>query len=397
MDVLLNWIDNSEGLGTYSIYRSTSPLVVGALPEPLDIEITEYEHKSTLILSEGGSATDPDGGSIERWMVARDIIPVGIKHYYMVAVSDHNGPVFGDQITFGEDTPLEPIILRTTGAKPFRYSIKGGSGTIDYGDGTVEPLVADVTGKKYTSHSYDVVSDYTVTIQLDTPTELLSVDTDELVSWGGGYYRITIRNPTMILPVTFSPYLTSTENMLEGWAGTTDITTWDVSKVTDMDRMFYNSPTFNQQLDGWDISKVWWFNNTFNTATSFQSNLATWDVSNAVCMDGMFAKANAFDSQLGTWSVGNTRSMEGMFGYNTKFNRNLSGWCVSQYTKEPLKFSMGATQWTQPQPIWGTCPTDGPIEPEIELPKPGTPAIKRERLSAIYPAPYMVAFKQIDQ
>jgi len=35
-----------------------------------------------------------------------------------------------------------------------------------------------------------------------------------------------------------------------------DISSWDVSFVTDMGYMFYNSQAFNQNIENWDTSNV---------------------------------------------------------------------------------------------------------------------------------------------
>lgn len=43
--------------------------------------------------------------------------------------------------------------------------------------------------------------------------------------------------------------------------------------------------------------------------------------------------------------------------FGTKyFNQYLSSWCVTKIPSEPNRFLEGATIWTKPKPIWGTCP-----------------------------------------
>jgi hypothetical protein len=48
--------------------------------------------------------------------------------------------------------------------------------------------------------------------------------------------------------------------------------------------------------------------------------------------------------------------MDFMFYYANSFNQDLSEWCVSNISSQPSNFASGATSWTLPQPIWGTCP-----------------------------------------
>jgi len=48
--------------------------------------------------------------------------------------------------------------------------------------------------------------------------------------------------------------------------------------------------------------------------------------------------------------------MEWMFNSASSFNQDLSAWCVSNIYSQPSKFDYGATSWTLPRPVWGTCP-----------------------------------------
>ena len=52
---------------------------------------------------------------------------------------------------------------------------------------------------------------------------------------------------------------------------------WNVSNVTDMDRMFFDARSFNQPLNKWDVSKVTNMSEMFNGASSFNQPLhAPW-------------------------------------------------------------------------------------------------------------------------
>ena len=48
--------------------------------------------------------------------------------------------------------------------------------------------------------------------------------------------------------------------------------------------------------------------------------------------------------------------MDYMFYDAATFNQDLSEWCVSLLPSEPNYFDEGAASWTEPRPIWGTCP-----------------------------------------
>ena len=55
-----------------------------------------------------------------------------------------------------------------------------------------------------------------------------------------------------------------------------DISSWDVSSVSDMSIMFYGATSFNQPLDTWDVSSVTSMFSMFLDAESFNQNLGSW-------------------------------------------------------------------------------------------------------------------------
>jgi surface protein len=56
-----------------------------------------------------------------------------------------------------------------------------------------------------------------------------------------------------------------------------DVTTWDTSRVTDMKQMFQGASAFTGQgLDKWNVSKVTNLKRMFNGATSLNVNLCAW-------------------------------------------------------------------------------------------------------------------------
>ena len=54
---------------------------------------------------------------------------------------------------------------------------------------------------------------------------------------------------------------------------------WDVSAVTDMDKIFYLDSAFNQDLSKWDVSAVTNMASMFSVACAFNQDLSKWDVS----------------------------------------------------------------------------------------------------------------------
>jgi surface protein len=51
---------------------------------------------------------------------------------------------------------------------------------------------------------------------------------------------------------------------------------WDTSKVTDMNSMFYGASAFNQSVGSWDTSQVTDMGDMFYGASSFNQNLCQW-------------------------------------------------------------------------------------------------------------------------
>ena len=95
----------------------------------------------------------------------------------------------------------------------------------------------------------------------------------------------------------------------------------------------------------------------FASATSFNQPLNNWDVSNVTNMSLMFANTPSFNQPLNNWDVSNVTNMDYMFYNASAFNQDLSNWCVSNFPTMPDFFDNGATNWTLPRPVWGTCPS----------------------------------------
>ncbi len=105
------------------------------------------------------------------------------------------------------------------------------------------------------------------------------------------------------------------------------------SNIIDIEGMFYQATSFNQDLSNWNVSNVTDMGSMFNTALAFNQPLNNWDVSNVTGMQAMFEGASAF-------------------------NQDLSMWCVSNFPTRPAYFNNGASLLVGANlPVWGTCPT----------------------------------------
>jgi hypothetical protein len=73
-------------------------------------------------------------------------------------------------------------------------------------------------------------------------------------------------------------------------------------------------------------------------------------------MSQMFESATTFNQNISNWNVSNVTNMTNMFNVASSFNQDLSSWCVTNIPTAPSNFATGATAWTLPKPVWGTCP-----------------------------------------
>ena len=135
-----------------------------------------------------------------------------------------------------------------------------------------------------------------------------------------------------------------------------DISSWDVSNVTNMSLMFglsdnsildftYESVVyFNQDISKWDVSKVTNMSGMFLRATRFNQDLGNWNVSQVTDMSFMLAGVlsgilSKFNQDIGSWDVSKVTNMSGMFAYGTAFNQDIGSWDVSNVTNMSLMFT----------------------------------------------------------
>jgi len=109
------------------------------------------------------------------------------------------------------------------------------------------------------------------------------------------------------------------------------ISTWDVSAITDMSGLFYDT-SFDDDISDWDVSRVTNMRSMFHGASAFNQPLNAWDVSRVKYMQGMFQIAESFNQPLNDWAVASVRQdevgMKDMFTEAYEFDQNL-GWCVT--------------------------------------------------------------------
>ncbi|MCL2384191.1 MAG: BspA family leucine-rich repeat surface protein, partial [Oscillospiraceae bacterium] len=121
-----------------------------------------------------------------------------------------------------------------------------------------------------------------------------------------------------------------------------DLSTWDVSNVTNMSFMFENmSNLTNLDVSNWDVSSVTNVNSMFNGLTVEELDLSTWDVSNVTNvsnMNGMFNGLTVENLDIFHWDISNVTNITASTNIGSIFrglaieNLDLSNWDVSNVT-----------------------------------------------------------------
>ena len=130
-----------------------------------------------------------------------------------------------------------------------------------------------------------------------------------------------------------------------------DISAWDVSNVTNMSAMFRSAENFNSDISDWNVSNVADMSYMFSSAISFNGDISKWDVSGVTDMSHMFKSAESFNQDISNWNVSNVSDMSYIFSSAISFNRDIGSWNVSNVTNMSYMFS-GAENFTGDISSW---------------------------------------------
>ncbi len=170
---------------------------------------------------------------------------------------------------------------------------------------------------------------------------------------GGSFYGCT----NLVLTATDAPDLTGTTTLSQAFRGCTNLgssgnmSAWDVSGVMDMDNVFSDATSFNQDISDWNVSGVMDMMSMFDGATSFNQPIGSWNVSSVTTMGDMFRNAWSFNQPIGTWDVSGVMYMNNMFYYATAFDQPIGAWNVSSVTIMADMFDHTLT-FNQPIGAW---------------------------------------------
>ena len=271
--------------------------------------------------------------------IAIMILPLGAE-----AIQEGERPFV---TTWRVDWPIdEPSDILEGWARDYvNIKVGGANGTytIFWGDGTFD---VDVSGDQ--RHTYTEGGDYTISIYGDFPhpsfgsRQLLSIEQWGDIQWESMAYAFSgARN--MIHNAADSPNLSNVTDMSGMFIGTTfnsDLSTWDVSSVTNMHRMFTSSAFNNSSISSWDVSSVTDMSYMFSGALFFNGDISSWDVSSVTNMRSMFDNAHFFNGNISTWDVSSVTNMFNMFWAAYSFNGDISSWDVSSVNHMAHMFGM---------------------------------------------------------
>ncbi len=136
------------------------------------------------------------------------------------------------------------------------------------------------------------------------------------------------------------------------------ISKWDVSNVTNMEYMFTNADRLGV-LDGvpypvlaeWDVSNVTNMARMFEKNDSTNLDISNWDTSSVTNMCGMFAYAENFNQNISNWNVSSVTDMMDMFTLAKRFDQDISNWNVSNVINMQAMF-LFATDFNQNISEW---------------------------------------------
>ena len=192
---------------------------------------------------------------------------------------------------------------------------------IDWGDGNSETFTT--SGNK--THTYAAQGEYTVEIR------------GLLTAFGS-----TASRPNLTKCLSFGDLgIISLANAFRSCANLTEAPTSIPSSVRNMNSMFRNASSFNQDIGSWNVSSVTTMSTMFNGATSFNQDIGSWNVSSVGSMNNMFFGASSFNQDIGSWNVSSVTNMSDMFRDASAMTFPLGSW-QTNLAGQPSNFSLNA-------------------------------------------------------
>ena len=290
-------------------------------------------------------------------------------YYVRAFLTNTLGDFYGDEVSFSTtDIPCDVVYLDVNGVtiKACPDANVGDVGTVNGVQYTVvdremldqmlldEEDVSKVCTTRITDMSYmfyDFVNFSPHSFAEDFNQPIGSWDVSSVTNMSAMFYNSSAFNQD-IGNWDVSSVIDMTQ-MFYNSAFNQDIGNWDTSSVTEMTWMFRDNSAFNQDIGNWDVSSVIDMGQMFYHS-AFNQDIGNWNTSSVTNMRFMFGNDTAFNQDIGNWDVSSVIDMRGMFNDNTAFNQDIGNWDVDGVTDCNV-FSYGATAWTLPKPNFTNC------------------------------------------
>ena len=127
------------------------------------------------------------------------------------------------------------------------------------------------------------------------------------------------------------------------WDFNGDWSKWDVKNLKNAQEMFYGADTFNADISKWNTQNLQNCQDMFHDAKSFNRSIDHWKTHTVTNMNGMFMGAKKFNSDISNWDVQNVQSMRDMFAETFNFNQPIGKWNVKSCRDMRFMFSKAKT------------------------------------------------------
>ena len=169
----------------------------------------------------------------------------------------------------------------------------------------------------------------------------------EVVDKNGPTADLSVIN---VKEITDMSYVFNTDELLD-FNG--DVSSWDVSNVTNMEGMFYNCKKFDGDLSKWNTSKLDNASYMFAICTKFTGKgLKNWNVEKLYKATEMFADCGQFKEDLSNWNPKNLQDACGMFSGCYSFKCDLNGWKPNFYNINDAEDMFKDADKINPLPKW---------------------------------------------
>ena len=352
---------NSDKKVTALFVKRDYPLTVnitgaGSVQEEIvQQKATDYEHGTTVRLTAAAeegwyfSHWDLDLGGDENPITIeingeKEVTAVFERLEFALAIDIEGEGEVSQQVVQAKSTdyPFETIVeLTAIPAENWVFSHWEGDA-----EGNENPVTIEITGEKEVTavfaDLYLAQNGVTIMCPAVEPGETRILDGIEYLVVDNQLLR-DIKNTHDLSRVCTSPVTDMQSMFNDDNTFNQDIGSWDVSNVTEMRWMFSNSAAFNQPIGEWNVSNVTTMTGMFRNATSFNQPIGDWDVSNVTDMLQMFLNATTFNQDIGKWDVSSVTTMGIMFTGASSFNQDIGGWDVSKVTNKDFMFSSASS------------------------------------------------------